>query len=68
MNDKLNQIERERMLAAEREVVAGIPADLLAHMVVADAKFAAEGGCKGCGSKLIGVHKGGCPTGRDDFY
>ena len=55
-------IERARIDAAEREAIAGIPADLLANMAIATAEFRAKGGCPGCGSQLIAVHRGDCPT------
>lgn len=61
----LNELERRRVDAAERAVIASIPADLLASMAVADARFRAVGGCKGCNSQIIGVHYGNCPTLRD---
>lgn len=50
------EIERARVLAAEQEAIAGIPANLLANMAIADAKFKAAGGCPGCGSEIVGVH------------
>lgn len=62
-------IERARIEAAEQEVIAGIPADLLAGLALANAKFKAQGGCPGCGSQQIAVHRGDCPTLREpDLY
>lgn len=52
----LRRIEAARVRAAESAVVASIPADLLKIMSEAQAKFEAEGGCKGCRSMCIGVH------------
>lgn len=63
------ELERLMVEAAEREAIAGIPADILAQLTVAEAKFRAEGGCKGCGSMVLAAHKSGCPTLLDhDFY
>lgn len=65
---KIAAIERARIEAAERAVVEGIPAYLLARLAVANAEFQAKGGCPGCGSQRIAVHYGLCPTNRDDLY
>ena len=64
----LKQLERERMLAAEQAVIKSIPKELLDHMEKSNARFAAEGGCKGCGSMRIGVHYGICSKAKDDLY
>lgn len=53
--------------AGEDAVVASIPADLMENMRRADAAFAANGGCPGCGSKLIAVHRMPCSA-SDDLY
>ena len=52
----LDDLERQRVLAAEQEVIASIPKELRDHMRQANEKFAAGGGCPGCGSKQIAVH------------
>lgn len=70
MSDLLRKIEEARMRAAEEAAIASIPADLLAAMKRADEKYAADGGCPGCGSKVFGAHTLPCSW-RDehpDFY
>lgn len=59
---------RRRVDAAEREAIAGIPADIMARLTIAQAEFRAKGGCPGCGSQILAVHDGSCPTNRDDLY
>lgn len=66
MNPK--DLERARVLAAEEQTIAGIPADLLAFLAVAEARFRAKGGCPGCGSQILAVHDGACPTLANDCY
>lgn len=61
-------IERARIEAAEKAVIASIPKDLLETLAAANAKFKAEGGCKGCGSTSIGVHYMPCSVSDDDLY
>lgn len=61
-------IKRAAMLAAEEAVIAGLPPELLERMKVADAEYAAKGGCPGCGYKIIGVHAGNCPANANDCY
>lgn len=63
-----NEIERARIRAAEDAVVAGLPPDLLAWMTLTQAKFKADGGCKGCGSMVQAVHNSGCPTLTNECY
>jgi hypothetical protein len=55
-----DDIERARVQAAEDIVIAGIPQWMLDNAKKADAKFKAAGGCKGCGSQVIGVHTYPC--------
>jgi hypothetical protein len=55
-------IERAKVDAAEREAIAGIPADLLAELEAAQTRFRAAGGCKGCGSQILAVHYPPCPV------
>ncbi len=55
-------------LRKEQEVVQGLPADWLAAFAIANAKLKASGGCKGCGQVVVGCHKPGCPTLKDDLY
>jgi hypothetical protein len=64
----LAKLERERMLAAEQAVIASIPKEMMQRLNEADAKFKAEGGCKGCGSTSIGVHYMPCSVSADDLY
>jgi hypothetical protein len=69
MSDLLARIRAAQVQAAEEAVIASIPADLKEHMRKADEAFKARGGCKGCGSMVLAVHRGGCPTLREpDFY
>jgi hypothetical protein len=63
----LATLERARMLAAEQAVIDSIPKELRDNMARAQAKFEAEGGCPGCGSKCIGVHYMNC-TSAGDLY
>lgn len=64
----LARLERERMLAAEKAVIDSIPQELKTRMEEANAKFKAEGGCKGCGSMSIGVHHLPCSISECDLY
>lgn len=59
MTKSLVEIERKRVLAAEKCAIAGIPAWMVENARKANEKFAAEGGCV-CGSKRIGVHYHPC--------
>lgn len=54
--------------AREEEAIASIPDWLKENMRKADEAFKAKGGCPGCGSQVLAVHYGNCPTGRDDLY
>jgi hypothetical protein len=62
------RIRAAQVKAAEDAVIASIPAERRESMRKADEAFKARGGCKGCGSMLIAVHRGGCPTLSDDLY
>lgn len=64
----LNKLEAIRREAMERAVIDSIPKELRENMEKAQAKFESKGGCKGCGSKLIGVHYPPCPETEGDFY
>jgi hypothetical protein len=64
----LRDIERKRMLAAEQAVIDGIPADMMAHLRKAQEKFEAKGGCPGCGSLVLAVHKIPCKVSENDLY
>jgi hypothetical protein len=68
MSDLLARIRAAQVQAAEDAVIASIPADLMENMRKADEAFKARGGCKGCGSMVLAVHLGGCPTLVDDLY
>jgi hypothetical protein len=69
MTDLIREIETARVRAAEAAVVASLPPELLENMRQADAAYAASGGCPGCKSTVIGVHRGGCPElDKPDFY
>lgn len=52
----------------ERAAIAEIPDDVLAALAKAQAAHKAKGGCPGCGSLVLAVHFGSCPTTRDDLY
>lgn len=64
----LAKIRQAQIDAAEKVVIASIPEWLKENMRKADEAFKARGGCPGCGSQILGVHEGGCPTCRDDLY
>jgi hypothetical protein len=66
--DLTRRIRATQVLAAEDAVIASIPPELAENMRKAKDAFRARGGCKGCGSMVLAVHRGGCPTGRDDLY
>ena len=68
MSDLLERIRAAQVLAAEDAVIASIPADLMENMRKAQAAFEARGGCKGCGSMRIAVHRGNCSTLAGDVY
>lgn len=68
MSDLLARIRAAQVQSAEEAVIANIPTDLYENMRKADEAFRANGGCKGCGSLVIAVHRGGCPTLADDLY
>lgn len=54
-------IERVKIEAAESAVANGIPKWARDNLQRAEAEFRAEGGCKGCGSQILGVHyQSGC--------
>lgn len=61
-------IHAAQVQAAEDAVIASIPADLRENMRKAENAFKARGGCKGCGSMILAVHRGDCPTLADDLY
>lgn len=61
------RIRRAQVIAAERAVIDSIPRDLMDHMAQAQHEFAARGGCPGCGSMTIAVHKATCPEIQDDI-
>lgn len=64
----LANIRRAQVIAAEEAVIAGIPAALKARMDEAQRQHVANGGCPGCGSQVLAVHKCGCPTVANDVY
>jgi hypothetical protein len=68
MSDLLRKIEAVRVRAAEDAVISSLPARLVENMRKADAAFKSSGGCPGCGSQVIGVHYGDCPSIRNDLY
>ncbi len=69
MSELIQRIRQAQVRAAEETVIASIPADLRENMRKAEDAFKARGGCKGCGSMLLAVHRGDCPTLREpDFY
>lgn len=67
-NDLIQRIRQAQIRAAEDAVIASIPKELKENMAKAQAKFEADGGCPGCGSKIIAVHYGNCSELRDDCY
>jgi hypothetical protein len=68
MTDIINRIRRAQIDAAERAVIASIPKELRDRLDAAQREHVAKGGCPGCGSMILAVHEGGCPTGADDLY
>jgi hypothetical protein len=52
----MDDIKRAKARAAEDAAIAGIPADMLTTLAIAQAEFRAKGGCPGCGSKVLAVH------------
>jgi hypothetical protein len=68
MTDRSDRIERARIEAAEQEVIAGIPADIMASLAIAQAEHRAKGGCPGCGSMVLAVHNIPCRVADDDLY
>ena len=68
MNKLLARIRAAQVQAAEEAVIASMPADLMENMRKAEEAFKARGGCKGCGSQILAVHYGLCPTLADDLY
>lgn len=60
MSDLIRQIQTAQRNAGEEAAIAGIPRNLLDNMKRADEEFAKRGGCPGCGSMSIGVHKMPC--------
>ena len=68
MSDLLERIRAAQVRAAEDAAIASIPADLMENMREAQAAFEDRGGCKGCGSMRIAVHRGNCPTLAGDVY
>lgn len=68
MSDLLARIRAAQVQSAEEAAIANIPTDLYENMRKADEAFKASGGCNGCGSLVIAVHRGSCPTLADDLY
>jgi hypothetical protein len=68
MSDLLARIRAAQVQAAEDAVIASMPADLRENMRKAKEAFKARGGCNGCGSMVLAVHRGDCPTLADDLY
>lgn len=64
----LSKLEAARRNAAEQAVIDSIPKPMLELLEQVNAKFAAEGGCKGCGSKRVAVHYMPCGEYRDSLY
>lgn len=67
MSDR-DRIERARIEAGEQEAIAGIPADIMARLAIANAEFRAKGGCPGCGSLILAVHYIPCSVADNDLY
>lgn len=61
-------IHTAKMLAAEDAAIAGIPKDIAERLAEAQRKFAADGGCPGCGSMVLAVHLVSCPEVANDLY
>ena len=53
-------IHHAKVSAAEEAVLARIPREFSEILEHANRKFAANGGCPGCGSKRIGIHRMPC--------
>lgn len=54
--DEREKLRMARVRAVEDAAIAGIPADILARLAIAQAEFRAKGGCPGCGSQILAVH------------
>ena len=67
-DDLLARIRAAQIRAAEEVVIASIPPELTAVMDKAQAEHEAKGGCPGCGSMVLAVHLGRCPTNANDLY
>lgn len=52
----------------ERAAIDSIPIDVLAHLRKAQAEFEKRGGCPGCGSLVLAVHKIPCKVAENDLY
>lgn len=68
MNTLHDKIRAAKIAAAEQAVIDSLPNDLLQQIEESNRKFAAAGGCPGCGSKLIAVHYGNCPELEKDEF
>lgn len=68
MTDLLARIREAQIQAAEEAVIANTPAQLKEDLRKSNVEFAAKGGCPGCGSKLIAVHKLPCAVYISDIY
>jgi len=68
MSDLIARVRAAQVAAAEDAVIASIPAELLESIRRADEAFKKRGGCTGCGSQVLAVHYGSCPTLADDLY
>ncbi len=66
--DEAEKIRRAKVDAAEQAAIAGIPVNILKRYKAAQQRFKARGGCPGCGSLILSMHRGDCPTNKDDLY
>ena len=65
----IEKIRQAQIKAAEDAVCADLKSKgMLNWLEEANRKFAEKGGCPGCGSKLIAVHKLPCSVLENDLY
>lgn len=64
MDDLINRIRQVQMQAAEEAVMSLVPPEL----DIAQQAHEARGGCPGCGSMVLAVHKFPCSATDFDLY
>lgn len=63
----LKALRRAQIYAAEQQVIDSLPKELLANLEEAQAQLIARGGCPGCGSLVLAMHRADCPEIKDDI-